>query len=210
MLETPSLLLVVTLADAGDDGAWIEEYAPQCPLRVTAVRERHVEDDVREAVRTLPTGARAAVTIDQRFMGFLAKRAIDTLAALGVPTPSLIHPTAQVHAGTRIAVGPRVAAGALVARGVSLGDHARVLERAVIGRDASIGPFSTIDPGVIVGEGVHVGAHSWIRSGVVLEARTIVGASCELSIPSSYRGNIPEGTQQMPGLDTPARILRFG
>lgn len=203
--------LVVTLAGSGDTGSWVGAYLPKdILLHVAAVSERHVEDEARELVRSMPSARCAVVTIDQRFMGFLAKRAIDTLDQLGVSLPALIHPRACVASGVTLGVGARIGAGAIVGEGCILAAHTRVLEGAVLGRDCNVDPFSTIDPGVILGDSVHVGAHSWLRAGVVLEARTVIGASSELSVPGSYRGVVVEGTQQLAGLDGPARILRFG
>lgn len=202
-------LLGITLVEAGDDGRWLGEYVAAPALSIVAVRERYVEDDVRSAVRERGF-ERAAVAIDQRFMGFLAKRALDTLTELAIELPCLIHHTACIADGVTLGVGVRVAQGAIVASGAVLGDHARVLERAVVGCNASVGAYSTLDAGVLLGEASSVGRHSWLRAGLVAEPRSAIGDVCELGPAGVVRGVIPEGTLHVPGLDGPARIHRFG
>jgi UDP-3-O-[3-hydroxymyristoyl] glucosamine N-acyltransferase len=202
-------LLVVTLAGAGDEGRWVHEFVGSAPYVILAVSERTVEAEVRAALRERPAIRQAVVTIDQRFMGFLAKRAIDTLRGESIQLPVLVHPLAAVAPDAILGEGARVAAGAVVSASCHLGEHARVLERAVLGRSCRVGAFSTLDAGTLLGEGALVGSHCWLRGGLVVEPRTTIGDSVELSA-GVVRGNIPAGTLHIAGLDAPARIHRFG
>jgi UDP-3-O-[3-hydroxymyristoyl] glucosamine N-acyltransferase len=203
-------ILVVTLAGTGDDAGWLGEYLGAAPRAVIAVSERMVEDEIRTALVERPGTTQAVVTIDQRFMGFLAKRAIDTLRDERIALPTLVHPSASVAPGVLLGEGVRIAAGAVVSAGCSVGEHARVLERAVLARGCQVGAFSTIDPGALLGESTSVGNHCWLRVGLVVEPRSSVGNSVELGPGGVVRGHVPEGTLHIPGLDAPARIHRFG
>lgn len=203
-------LLVVTLAGAGDDGHWLAEYVPNTKRAVIAVSERLVEDELRQALRERPGTTRAVVTIDQRFMGFLAKRALDTLRHAGVALPTLVHPSAVVAPDVLLGDGVRVAAGAVVSSGCSLGEHSRVLERATLARGCRLGAHSTIDPGSVVGEGSSVGRHCWLRVGLLVDPRSSIGDSVELGPGGVVRGEVAGGTLHIPGLDGPARIHHFG
>jgi acyl-[acyl carrier protein]--UDP-N-acetylglucosamine O-acyltransferase len=203
-------MLVVSLLGAGDDVRWLAEYVGSLPYTVVAVSERGVEDEIRTALRDNSTLMQAVVTIDQRFMGFLAKRALDTLHEQGIALPTLVHPQACVAADVQLGVGARIAARAVLSTGCSLGAHTRVLEHAVLARDCHVGAFTTLDPGTLLGEATQVGNHCWLRAGLVVEPRTSIGDSVELGPPGVVRGHVPAGTLHIAGLDAPARIHRFG
>ncbi|MEY4509229.1 MAG: hypothetical protein RLZZ450_1351 [Pseudomonadota bacterium] len=202
-------ILVVTLLGGGDDAGWLHEFVGDVPCRVLPVSERGLEDEIRAALRESPGITRAVVAIDQRFMGFFAKRAIDTLLERNISLPTLVHPRAFVAADVTLGEGARVAAEAVLSTGCCVGVHARVLERAVLARNCRLGAFSTVDPGTLLGEGVTVGSHCWLRAGLVVEPRSSIGNSVELGPSGVARGHIPDGTLHMVGLDAPARIHRF-
>lgn len=209
-MTDPTPTLVVTLAGAGDDGRWVGEFLPGAAPLVIAVSERSVEAELASVLQDRPAIRRAVVTIDQRFMGFLAKRAIDVLQAAHVELATLVHPLASVSPDARLDTGARIAAFAVVSAGCSVGAHSRVLERVVLAQSCQVGAFTTLDAGVLVGEGASVGAHCWLRSGLVVEPRTTIEDSVELGPLGVARGHVPRGTLQIAGLDAPARIHRFG
>lgn len=210
-MSSDSPWLFVTLTDARDDGSWVRAFLGDAlALSVVAVGAQSVEHDLRRARSELPQVEHAVVGIDQRFMGFLRKRAVDTLRELGLVLPALVHPAAYVSKQAVLGQGVRVAAGAVVEAGCAVADHSAVLERAVLSAGSRVGTFTTLAQGVLLGEGTTVGDHCWLQAGLCVEPRTQIGAHCELGPAGIARGQIAEGTIQLEGLQAPARIYRFG
>jgi len=124
--------------------------------------------------------------------------------ALGLTSPTIIHPTAIVALQAHIAPGVLIKAGAVVGAGCQIHPHAIVDNGAVVPHHCEIGRFVHIAPGVSMGGLVHIedGVVAGIGASISPEVR--IGRGSIILPGASVREDVPpfsiiDGIHQIVG-----------
>jgi len=111
------------------------------------------------------------------------ERLIGTLADLGVPLATIVHPRAWVSNLAEVDGGCAIMAGAVVGACARVGRGAIVNANVTVDHDAILGDFAHLGVGVQLAGGVVVESRAWLQAG-----------SC-----AGYRVRVPEGAVLPPG-----------
>lgn len=137
--------------------------------------------------------------------GALRRRVAGRLAAMGVTSPSLVHPRATVTRHARLEPGVLIAAGAVLTSSITVGAHSHVNVGASVSHDCSIGQFCIVQMGarlsgtVTLGDGVEIGV------GAVVNQNLSIG---EWSTIGSGAAVVEDLPANVTAVGVPARVIR--
>lgn len=129
----------------------------------------------------------------------------ESLSALGLTFPSIIHPSAVVSLSATFADGCQILANAVISASVSIGRMCIVNNNANIDHDCKIENGVHIAPGAILCGCVHVGNNTMIGAGAVVLPRIRIEENSVVGAGAVVTKNVPSGSVVV---GNPARVIR--
>lgn len=149
-------------------------------------------------------------SLPQAFLGIGAAairwRLAERLAAMGVRSPSLVHPRAAITPHVDIEEGVMLAAGSVITSSVRIGAFsflnvgASVSHDCIVGRCCSIQMGARLSGTVMIGNGVEIGVGAVVRQNIEIGEWTTIGAGA--AVVSAIPGNVV-------AVGVPARITEI-
>jgi len=99
----------------------------------------------------------------------------EQLATLGIPSPTVIHPTAWVSPSATIGPGTVIYAGVVVNTGARVGQGVILNTGCVVEHDVGVGDWAHISPNATLGGAAQVGSRAWVGLGSTVLPRISVG-----------------------------------
>ena len=181
---------MIHVIGAGSFAAEIAEFCRDAGLEVTALVD--LDRDARPGVErhglpVVPLGpppapeARAVIGTGRDRVGLA-----HTLAELGWPLVTVVHPAAHVSPSAVVGAGSVVAPGAILGAAAVIGSNSLVSRGALVGHHTHVGSCVTLNPGtniagncviaddVFVGIGATVSDHVRVAAGAVIAAGSLV------------------------------------
>ena len=103
------------------------------------------------------------------------------LRALGMATPSLVHPSAVVSSSARIGAGSVVFPQVIIGADVVVGDNAVLYSGSIVEHDCRIGDHAYLAPGVILCGNVHVEHGAFLGAGAIVVPGMVIGNEAMVS-----------------------------
>ncbi|HET7235932.1 MAG TPA: acetyltransferase [Actinomycetota bacterium] len=136
-------------------------------------------------------GADAAITAvgDAR----LRRRLVAEVETLGLPFPTLVHPSVHADVSLQLGAGTVVCAGNLLTVDISVGAHVVVNLDCSIGHDTVIEDFVTLSPGCHLSGRTSIGRGAFLGTGVVTVEGKTIGREAIVGAGAVVVKDIPEG-----------------
>jgi sugar O-acyltransferase (sialic acid O-acetyltransferase NeuD family) len=132
-------------------------------------------------------------------------RLVARLTGLGVPLPSVVHPSARIGRRVRLGAGVVVCAGAHLTTDVTVGSYVTLNLGVTVGHDCTLGDYVTAAPGVHVSGEVALGEGVDLGTGATLIQRLTVGEWSVVGAGASVVRDLPPN---VTAVGVPARTIR--
>jgi UDP-perosamine 4-acetyltransferase len=126
------------------------------------------------------------------------------LRAAGRRTPSLVHPSCELHPTCRVGDGCVVYPLSNVGAEVELAAGALLNNSVVVSHDSQVGASAYLSPGVVLSGGVTVGAETFLGSGVIVANGIRIGANARVGIGTVVTVDVRDGAS---AIGNPMRLL---
>ena len=102
-------------------------------------------------------------------------RQLEEIRAMGLPTPTLVHPSAWISPHARIGAGTVVCAGATVTANSAVGDHVMLNVGVSVAHDIRIGDRCVLSPGTRISGWVTIEDECYFGVGALVLPKLTIG-----------------------------------
>jgi hypothetical protein len=204
-----SRLLVLGSGDILDEAAVIARTL--YPEGAVEVMEIHAPDRFNFELPDLsaypPSEWRAFMAIDDRGLNMSRHQMVAQIKARGYKLERLVAPDAQVSPSATLSENTLVSKGAIVQRNAKLGLNVFLLPWARVGEGSKLGNGVYVDIRGVVGRACEIGDYVSVGPGAEVASEAKVGRYCELRLPQTYKGQIPDKTFYFDRFENPVSII---
>jgi len=137
----------------------------------------------------------------------IRKRQLAEIAAAGLASPSLVHPSVIMSRSVELGPGCIVCSGAVVSTNVTIGANVLVNCMSAIGHDVTIGDNVVVSSGSRISGGCQIGDEAFLGTSAVLLPLVKVGAGATIAAGAVATRDVNDGESVF---GVPARVMRRG